>query len=143
MKEKIIISACLLGFDCKYDGGNNRMADTDIEALRKRFELIPVCPECCGGLPTPRTPSERLGDKVVSKTGADVTEQFEKCALATLSLARHFGIKTAILKSNSPSCGSGTIYDGSFTGTLVPGDGVTAELLKKHGVRVTDENALL
>lgn len=67
MKEKILISACLLGFDCKYDGGNNRMADTDIEALRERFELIPVCPECCGGLPTPRTPSERLGDRVVSK----------------------------------------------------------------------------
>ena len=106
MKEKIIISACLLGFDCKYDGGNNRMEDAAIAALRKRFELIPVCPECCGGLPTPRTPSERLGDRVVSKTGADVTEQFEK-------------------------------------GALVPGDGVTAELLKKHGVRVTDENALL
>lgn len=143
MKEKILISACLLGFDCKYDGGNNRMADAEIEALRERFELIPVCPECCGGLPTPRTPSERLGDKVVSKTGADVTEQFEKGALATLSLAQSFSVKAAVLKSNSPSCGSGTIYDGSFTGTLVPGDGVTAELLKKHGVRVTDENALL
>lgn len=119
------------------------MADTDIEALCERFELIPVCPECCGGLPTPRTPSERLGDRVVSKTGADVSEQFKKGARAALGLARHFGIKTAILKANSPSCGSGTIYDGSFTGTLVPGDGVTAELLKKHGVIVTDENALL
>ena len=74
---------------------------------------------------------------------ADVTEQFEKGALATLSLAQSFSVKAAVLKSNSPSCGSGTIYDGSFTGTLVPGDGVTAELLKKHGVRVTDENALL
>ena len=119
------------------------MADAEIAALRERFELIPVCPECCGGLPTPRTPSERLGDRVVSKTGADVTEQFEKGALATLSLAQSFSVKAAVLKSNSPSCGSGTIYDGSFTGTLVPGDGVTAELLKKHGVRVTDENALL
>lgn len=143
MKEKILISACLLGFDCKYNGGNNRMADAEIAALRERFELIPVCPECCGGLPTPRTPSERLGDRVVSKTGADVTEQFEKGARAALGLTRHFGIKTAILKANSPSCGSGTIYDGSFTGTLVPGDGVTAELLKKHGIKVTDENALL
>ena len=143
MKEKIIISACLLGFDCKYDGGNNRMEDAAIAALRKRFELIPVCPECCGGLPMPRTPSERLGDRVVSKTGADVSEQFKKGARAALGLARHFGIKTAILKANSPSCGSGTIYDGSFTGTLVPGDGVTAELLKKHGIKVTDENALL
>lgn len=143
MKEKILISACLLGFDCKYNGGNNRMEDAAIAALRERFELIPVCPECCGGLPTPRTPAERLGDKVVSKTGADVSEQFKKGARVALGLARHFGIKAAILKANSPSCGSGTIYDGSFTGTLVPGDGVTAELLKKHGVRVTDENALL
>lgn len=143
MKEKIMISACLLGFDCKYNGGNNRMEDAAIAALRERFELIPVCPECCGGLPMPRTPSERLGDRVVSKTGADVSEQFKKGAWAALGLARHFGIKTAILKANSPSCGSGTIYDGSFTGTLVPGDGVTAELLKKHGIKVTDENALL
>lgn len=143
MKEKILISACLLGFDCKYDSGNNRMADTDIEALRERFELIPVCPECCGGLPTPRTPAERLGDKVVSKTGADVTEQFEKGARAALRLAQSFSVKKAVLKANSPSCGSGTIYDGSFTGTLVPGDGVTAELLKKHGIKVTNENALL
>ena len=95
MKEKILISACLLGFDCKYDGGNNRMADAEIAALRERFELIPVCPECCGGLPTPRTPAERLGDKVVSKTGADVTEQFEKGALATLSLAQSFSVKAA------------------------------------------------
>lgn len=143
MKEKILISACLLGFDCKYDGGNNRMEDAAIAALRKRFELVPVCPECCGGLPTPRTPAERLGDKVVSKTGADVTEQFEKGALAALRLAQSFSVKKAVLKANSPSCGSGTIYDGSFTGTLVPGDGVTAELLKKHGIKVTNENALL
>ena len=84
MKEKILISACLLGFDCKYDGGNNRMEDAAIAALRKRFELIPVCPECCGGLPTPRTPSERLGDRVVSKTGADVSEQFKKGARAEI-----------------------------------------------------------
>lgn len=142
MKEKILISACLLGFDCKYDGGNNRMADAAIAALRERFELIPVCPECYGGLPTPRTPSERLGDRVVSKNGADVTAQFEKGARATLRLAQSFSVKKAVLKANSPSCGSGTIYDGSFTGTLVPGDGVTAELLKKHGVKVADENAL-
>lgn len=143
MKEKILISACLLGFDCKYDGGNNRMADTDIEALRERFELIPVCPECCGGLPTPRTPSERLGDRVVSKTGADVSEQFKKRRSAALGLAAALRHKNCHTQGEQPSCGSGTIYDGSFTGTLVPGDGVTAELLKKHGVIVTNENALL
>ena len=142
MREKVIISACLLGVDCKYDGGNNRMPEDTIEKLTGKYELIPVCPECYGGLTTPRTPSERLGDKVVSKTGADVTGQFHKGAAAALYLARLFDVKIAILKANSPSCGSGTIYDGTFTGTLVPGDGVTAELLKAHGIKIIDENAL-
>ena len=96
-----------------------------------------MCPECYGGLTTPRTPSERTGDKVVSKTGADVTEQFNKGANTALYLAELFGARTAILKANSPSCGSGT-----FTGTLVSGDGVTAELLKAHGINIIDENAL-
>lgn len=143
MKEKVLISACLLGVNCKYNGGNNKLPDEMIERLAEKLELIPVCPECYGGLTTPRTPAERLGDRVVTKTGADVTEQFEKGAAAALHLARLLGAKSAILKANSPSCGSGTIYDGSFSGVLVPGDGVTAELLKKHGINVTDENALL
>lgn len=142
MKERILISACLLGVDCKYDGGNNRLPEETIEKLTEKYELIPVCPECYGGLTTPRTPSERLGDKVVSKTGTDVTEPFHKGAAAALYLARLFGVKTAILKANSPSCGSGTIYDGTFTGTLVHGDGVTAELLKAQGIKIIDENAL-
>lgn len=142
MKERVIISACLLGFDCKYDGGNNRLPEEKLVMLRGKYELIPVCPECCGGLTTPRTPSERLGDRVVSKTGADVTEQFCKGAQAALCLARLFGVKCAILKANSPSCGSGTVYDGTFTGTLVSGDGVTAELLKAHGIKLINENAL-
>ncbi len=101
-----------------------------------------MCPECYGGLTTPRTPSERLGDKVVSKNGVDVTAQFDNGANAALYLAELFNVKTAILKANSPSCGSGTIYDGTFTGTLVPGNGVTAELLKAHGIKIIDENAL-
>ncbi len=142
MKERVIISACLLGFDCKYDGGNNRLPEEKLGMLREKYELIPVCPECCGGLTTPRTPSERLGDRVVSKTGADVTEQFCKGAQAALCLARLFDVKCAILKANSPSCGSGTVYDGTFTGTLVSGDGVTAELLKAHGIKLINENAL-
>ena len=126
MKEKAMISACLLGVNCKYDGGNNRLPDETIGKLVSQYELIPVCPECYGGLTTPRTPSERLGDRVVSKTGVDVTAQFNKGAEAALYLARLFNVKTAILKANSPSCGSGTIYDGTFTGTLAGGDGVTA-----------------
>ncbi len=142
MKERVIISACLLGADCKYDGGNNCLPEETIEKLTEKYELIPVCPECYGGLTTPRTPSERTGDKVVSQTGADVTEQFNKGASTALYLAELFGARTAILKANSPSCGSGTIYDGTFTGTLVSGDGVTAELLKAHGINIIDENAL-
>ncbi len=142
MREKVIISACLLGVNCKYDGGNNSLPEDTIVKLTEKYELIPVCPECYGGLTTPRTPSERLDGKVVSKTGVDVTEQFDKGADAALYLARLFDVKTAILKANSPSCGSGTIYDGTFTGTLAAGDGVTAELLKAHGIKVIDENAL-
>ena len=142
MKEKAMISACLLGVNCKYDGGNNRLPDETIGKLVSQYDLIPVCPECYGGLTTPRTPSERLGDRVVSKTGVDVTAQFNKGAEAALYLARLFNVKTAILKANSPSCGSGTIYDGTFTGTLAGGDGVTAELLKAHGIKIMNENAL-
>ena len=142
MKEKAMISACLLGVNCKYDGGNNRLPDETIGKLVSQYELIPVCPECYGGLTTPRTPSERLGDRVVSKTGVDVTAQFNKGAEAALYLARLFNVKTAILKANSPSCGIGTIYDGTFTGTLAAGDGVTAELLKAHGIKIMNENAL-
>ncbi len=140
--EKVIISACLLGVRCRYDGKSNKLPEETLEMLRERYELIPVCPECYGGLTTPRTPSERLGGGGVSKTGADVTEQFQRGAEAALYLAGLFGAKLAILKKNSPSCGSGTIYDGTFTGTIVSGDGVTAELLKKHGITVIDENAL-
>ena len=143
MREKVLISACLLGVDCKYSGGNNRLADEKLSKLKEKYELIPVCPEAYGGLTTPRAPSERLGDKVVSNVGADVTQQFQKGAEAALYLAELFGVKLAILKENSPSCGSGTIYDGTFTGTLIPGDGVTAELLKKHGITVIGENDAL
>lgn len=142
MRDKALISACLLGAECKYSGGSNALPEDTLAALREKYELIPVCPECYGGLTTPRAPSERRGDKVVSKTGADVTEQFQKGAQTALHLAEMFGARLAIFKENSPSCGSGTIYDGTFTGTLTQGDGVTAELLKKHGIKVISENAL-
>lgn len=142
MREKALISACLLGAECKYSGGSNALPEDTLAALREKYKLIPVCPECCGGLTTPRAPSERRGDKVVSKTGADVTAQFQKGAQTALHLAEIFGARLAIFKENSPSCGSGTIYDGTFTGTLTHGDGVTAELLKKHGITVICENAL-
>ncbi len=140
--ETLLISACLMGFDCKYSGGNNALPPETLDALCRRYRLIPVCPETAGGLPTPREPSERRGERVVSRDGRDVTEAFRQGAELTLRLAGRCGAKTALLKSNSPSCGSGRIYDGSFTGRLIPGDGVTAALLKSHGVRVVGENEL-
>ena len=142
MKEKVLISACLLGVDCKYNGGNNRLPEEKLQKLKADCELIPVCPEAYGGLTTPRAPSERLGGGVVSSTGRDVTAEFQRGAAAALHLAQLFDIKTAILKENSPSCGCGTIYDGTFSGTLVPGNGVTAELLKAHGITVIGESKI-
>ena len=138
--ENLLISACLLGDECKYSGGSNALPEETIEKLRTRYRLIPVCPETAGGLPTPRDPSERLGERVVSCRGADVTAQFKKGAEVALTLARRYGCTTALMKEHSPSCGSGLIYDGSFSGKLVKGDGCAAELLKAAGVSVVGEN---
>ena len=138
--ENLLISACLLGVECKYSGGSNALPEETIGKLRARYRLIPVCPETAGGLPTPRDPSERLGDRVVSCRGADVTAQFKKGAEAALTLARRYGCTTALMKEHSPSCGSGLIYDGNFSGRLIKGDGCAAELLKAAGVSVVGEN---
>lgn len=140
MKEKLLISACLLGRSCKYNGGSNYTPAA--EALAGRYELIPVCPECLGGLPTPRDPAERVGNKVLSRSGADVTAAFTQGAERALEAAREHGAALALLKERSPSCGCGTIYDGTFTGTVVPGNGVTAELLLENGVRVYGESRI-
>lgn len=107
-----------------------------------RLRLVPVCPEILGGLPTPRTPSERQGERVVSKTGADVTAAYQKGAEEALRLARLVGCRKALLKERSPSCGRGQIYDGSFSGRLIPGDGVTARLLEQEGIAVFGESQL-
>ena len=140
MKEKLLISSCLLGNNCKYNGGNNYTPL--VEELKKRYELVPVCPECFGGLPIPHDPSERVGDKVLSKAGADVTAAFRKGAEKTLAVAEKQGVRRAVLKERSPSCGCGTIYDGTFTGTVVPGNGVAAELLLGHGVTIYGESRI-
>ena len=137
--ENLLISACLLGFECKYSGGSNKLSDERIAALKAEYRLIPVCPESAGGLPTPRDPSERLGDKVVSIKGKDVTREFNKGAETALWLCKHYGCKKALLKRSSPSCGGETIYDGTFTGTIIAGQGVTAELLRRNGVEVMGE----
>ncbi|MDD7652361.1 MAG: DUF523 domain-containing protein [Candidatus Faecousia sp.] len=136
---KILVSACLLGLDCKYTGGNNLCPR--VAALREEHTLIPVCPEQLGGLPTPRLPAERLGDRVVTREGADVTEAYEKGARQTARLAELLGAELAILKARSPACGAGAIYDGSFTHTLLQSDGLAAGALKKLGIPVyTEEN---
>ena len=139
MKEALLISACLLGADCKYNGGNNALPPEKLTALEKRFRLVPVCPEQAGGLPTPRLPSERRGEQVVNRAGEDVTEAFRRGAELALETALREGCRLALLKERSPSCGSGRIYDGSFTGTVIPGDGITAEALKKSGLTVYSE----
>ena len=140
--DKLLISACLLGVNCKYNGGNNRLPEEALAALRARYELVPVCPETAGGLPTPRIPSERRDSGVWNREGEDVTGAYQKGAEAALRLARRLGCSRALLKERSPSCGSGMIYDGSFTGMLIPGRGVTAELLLEAGVTVYSEERL-
>ena len=137
--ENLLISACLMGFECKYSGGSNRLSEERLAELREKYRLIPVCPEAAGGLPTPRDPSERLGDKVLSIKGRDVTAQFTKGAQTALWLAGHYGCKKALLKRNSPSCGGEFIYDGSFSGRLIPGEGLTTQLLRAAGVEVFGE----
>ena len=135
---RILISACLLGTCCRYDGGGNRQEWA--EELGQRYELVPVCPEQLGGLSTPRPPAERQGDRVVTNTGGDVTAAYEKGAAEALALAKLLNCQAAILKERSPSCGRGTIYDGTFSHTQVPGDGVTAQRLLEAGISVYGES---
>ncbi|WII70566.1 DUF523 domain-containing protein [Bdellovibrio sp. 22V] len=130
-----IVSACLSGVHCRYDC--KAQARTPIEEMVQKGEAIPVCPEQMGGLSTPRPPAERIGDKVLTKTGADVTEQYLRGAEEALKIAKLCGATEALLKSKSPMCGADKIYDGTFSGALKDGDGIFAELLKKHGIKVT------
>lgn len=139
-KPKLPVSACLLGHPCRYDGGSKPHAA--VQALAGRYDLVPVCPECAGGLPIPREPSERQGDRVFSRDGKDVTAEYLAGARRTLETVFATGSRVAVLKERSPSCGCGKIYDGTFTGTLVDGDGVTAELLKHNGIAVVGESEL-
>ena len=136
--ENLLVSACLLGFNCKYNGSNNALPAEALEKLRRQYRLIPVCPETAGGLPVPREPSERRGERVINRAGQDVTAEFQKGAELAAALAWRFQIRKALLKSNSPSCGSGSIYDGSFSGTLTVGDGVTSEYIKCEGIRTIE-----
>ena len=140
MKERLLISACFLGRPCKYDGGHNALPEETLVSLRERWELVPVCPETAGGLPIPREPSEREDGRVVSRSGADVTAAYEAGARTALSLAQRFDCSAALLKERSPSCGCGAIYDGTFSHTVIPGDGVTAEALRAEGLALYGES---
>ena len=135
---KILVSACLLGVRCRYDGKSK--PHPAVERLMEQHTLIPVCGEILGGLPTPRVSAERQGERVVTADGCDVTAAYRRGAEEVLRLAERYGCKAAILKERSPSCGSGRIYDGTFTGTLTDGWGVTAELLRDHGICVIGES---
>lgn len=134
----ILVSACLLGVACRYDG--NAKPCESVRELMKTHTLIPVCPESLGGLPIPRLPVECRGKLVVNRSGCDVTDAFLRGARQTLLLAELYGCKAALLKERSPSCGHGEIYDGSFSGRVIPGDGVTAALLLRHGIEVYGES---
>lgn len=136
---RIVVSACLLGRACRYDGGDNCVPE--LSKALAGHEVIPVCPEVAGGLPTPRNPSERRGSRVVMDDGTDVTENFVRGADLCLKKAGENPPDLAILKARSPSCGSEKIYDGTFSHTLIAGNGVFAERLKARKIPVyTEEN---
>ena len=135
-----VVSACLLGTKCRFDGAC-KTNDKVMKLVGKEI-LIPVCPEQLGGLPTPREPAEQRGGKVFTISGRDVTENFQRGAEQVLQLANLLGVRHAILKQKSPSCGCGEIYNGNFSGTTISGDGVTTALLKQNGIKVISEEDL-
>ncbi len=135
-----IVSACLVGINCNYKDESSLCPK--VVELVKQGKAIPVCPEQLGGLTTPRTPAEQKGDKVITKDGEDVTAEFEKGAQEGLKIAKLVDCDVAILKSKSPSCGAGKIYDGTFSKTLIDGDGTFAKLLKENGIKVLTEDEL-
>ena len=137
---RIMISGCLLGVCCRYDGASK--PHSLAMELAKEHELIPVCPEQLGGLATPRPPAERQGEQIIAKNGVNVTEQYRRGAKEALKLYQLLNCDAAVLKERSPSCGFGEIYDGTFSGTLISGEGVTAELLRTHGFPVYGESQI-
>lgn len=151
MKARVLVSACLLGQRVRYDGGAHGPFD-HLEIWRAEGRVVPVCPEVSGGLGVPRPPAEIVGGSgadvhagnaaVVTEGGVDVSEQFRGGAEVALELARRHDVRVAVLKERSPSCGSSAIYDGSFSRTLMAGDGVTTALLRQHGIEVFGESEL-
>lgn len=138
--KKIIVSDCLLGTPCRYDGKSKPCKE--VIELNRSYELIPVCPEVMGGLETPRIPVEIQNGKAIRRDGSDVTENYKIGAQKSLEIARNNDCKIAILKKKSPSCGCGLIYDGTYKGVLINGNGITAELFLKNGIKVINESEL-
>lgn len=138
--EKIIVSKCLLGSPCRYDGLSKPC--NEVVALGKKYELVPICPEVMGGLPTPRIPAEIKNGEVIRKDGVNVTASYKKGAEMSLKIANENGCKIAILKSKSPSCGCGLIYDGTHSKVLIEGNGVTADLFLKNHIKVINESEI-
>lgn len=132
--ETILVSACLLGDNVKYNGGNNY--DERIEKLKEFYDIVPICPEVFGGLSTPRIPSEIKGDSIINKEGKDVTFEFNRGAHKVINIVNFCHCKKAILMDRSPSCGVNKVYNGKFNGTLIDGMGYTAKLLKDKGIEL-------
>lgn len=136
----VLISACLMGMECRYDGSGYYAEE--LNELKKRSHLIPICPEIYGGLQTPRDPAEIQKDRVITSADEDVTAAYQRGAQEILKLARFYNCSYAILKERSPSCGFGKIYDGTFSGRLIEGNGLTADLLSKEGICIIGETKL-
>lgn len=141
MKEKILISACLIGENCRYDGKN--CLKKDLLSLSKYYDMIPICPEVSGGMKTPRFPSEIKNGSVINSKGKDVTDFYHDGAYWASSIVRIYNIKLAILKERSPSCGVHLIHNGNFDGKVIEGKGITTQRLEKLGVKVINEEEAL
>lgn len=139
-KKPILVSACLLGIPCRYDGKS--ILNNDVLELAKSYRLIPVCPEVMGGLPVPREPMEIQDGRVMSRDGSDKTAAYRKGAYDALKIARRYGCRAALLKERSPSCGRGKIHNGKFDGGLIAGNGIAAALLLQNGVAVFGESRI-
>lgn len=136
----VLISACLMGVNCKYHGGNNLIDNLD--KLMEKCTLIPVCPEQMGGLKTPRNPCEIVGQEVISYDGDNCTEEYIRGAKEAIKLMKLYGCKYAILKAKSPSCGYKKIYDGTFSHTVIDGNGVFAQKLLEYGIKIYTEDII-
>ncbi|HCB99860.1 MAG TPA: DUF523 domain-containing protein [Ruminococcaceae bacterium] len=140
--HKILVSACLYGWNCRYDALSIPCQNPLFLKWKKEGRLIPVCPEVAGGLPTPRTDAQRQGNYVLTRAGIDVTNEYERGAIKALHLARKNHVLFAIMKEKSPSCGSHLIYDGTFTGTKIQGLGKAAQLLKEAHFSIFNEEQI-